>query len=40
MTEAMTYWVSEFDVDGYRCDVAGYVPLDFWNNVRRILGLL
>ena len=29
MTEAMTYWVSEFDVDGYRCDVAGYVPLDF-----------
>ena len=37
MTEAMTYWVSEFDVDGYRCDVAGYVPLDFWNNVRKEL---
>ena len=27
----------EFDVDGYRCDVAGFVPLDFWENVRREL---
>lgn len=37
MTEAMTYWVREFDIDGYRCDVAGFVPVDFWNNVRREL---
>ena len=37
MTEAMTYWVREADVDGYRCDVAGFVPLDFWDNVRREL---
>jgi len=29
--------VREFDVDGYRCDVAGYVPLDFWNNARKAL---
>lgn len=34
MTDAMTYWVREADVDGYRCDVAGYVPTDFWDNVR------
>ena len=34
MAEAMKYWVSETDIDGYRCDVAGFVPLDFWNRVR------
>jgi glycosidase len=27
------YWVEEFDIDGYRCDVAGLVPLDFWQAV-------
>lgn len=37
MTEAMTYWVREVDIDGYRCDVAGFVPTDFWNQVRREL---
>lgn len=34
MTGAMTYWVREVDVDGFRCDVAGFVPTDFWENVR------
>lgn len=37
MTEAMKYWVREVDVDGYRCDVAGFVPVDFWNTVRKEL---
>ena len=37
MTEALAYWVREFDVDGFRCDVAGMVPVDFWNNTRREL---
>jgi glycosidase len=34
MTRAMKYWVTEAGVDGFRCDVAGYVPLDFWENAR------
>ena len=34
MTDALKYWVKEFDIDGYRCDVAGMVPIEFWNNVR------
>ena len=37
MTEAMAYWVREVGVDGYRCDVAGFVPVDFWNNLRKEL---
>ncbi len=31
MIDAMAYWVREFDIDGFRCDVASYVPTDFWN---------
>ena len=31
---AMEYWVREFGVDGYRADVAGYIPLDFWETMR------
>jgi alpha-amylase len=34
MIEAMQYWVRETDIDGYRCDVAGFVPTDFWAELR------
>ncbi|MGD2035788.1 MAG: alpha-amylase family glycosyl hydrolase, partial [Bacteroidales bacterium] len=34
MKKVFRYWVAEYDVDGYRCDVAGGVPCDFWNEVR------
>lgn len=30
MITDMMYWVSEENVDGFRCDVAGSVPTDFW----------
>jgi glycosidase len=34
MATAMKYWVEDFGVDGFRCDVAGYIPVDFWEDVR------
>lgn len=37
MLKSMTYWVKEFDVDGFRCDYAGGVPLEFWETARKKL---
>lgn len=34
MTEAMKFWVKNTGIDGFRCDVAGFIPVDFWDNVR------
>jgi cyclomaltodextrinase len=34
MIDAMKYWVTDYDVDGFRCDVAAMVPTDFWNQAR------
>ena len=34
MTEMLKYWIREFDLDGFRCDVAGEVPTDFWEHAR------
>ena len=30
MIADMSYWITKEGVDGFRCDVAGSVPLDFW----------
>ena len=30
----MLYFVEKFDIDGYRCDVGGSIPLDFWEEGR------
>lgn len=37
MTEAMKSWVEKYDIDGFRCDIASFVPIDFWENVRKEL---
>ena len=34
MIDAMRYWVTEADIDGYRCDLAFWVELDFWLEAR------
>jgi cyclomaltodextrinase len=40
MTEMLKHWVREFDLDGFRCDVAGEVPTDFWEQSRAELDKL
>jgi len=40
ISAAMKYWIQEADIDGYRCDVAGFVPTDFWNTLRKELDAL
>lgn len=30
MISQMKFWITESDIDGFRCDVAGEVPDDFW----------
>ncbi len=30
MIEAMKYWVTYTEIDGFRCDAADMVPVDFW----------
>ncbi|HXQ68936.1 MAG TPA: alpha-amylase family glycosyl hydrolase, partial [Pyrinomonadaceae bacterium] len=34
MIDMLKYWIREFDLDGFRCDVAGEVPTDFWERAR------
>lgn len=34
MINAMEYWIEQFNIDGFRCDMAMLVPLDFWLEAR------
>jgi glycosidase len=34
MIDMLKYWIREFDLDGFRCDVAEEVPTDFWEAAR------
>ena len=35
MIGAMQWWLDSTGIDGFRCDVAGFVPYDFWRDMRR-----
>jgi len=37
MIEVMRFWIERCDVDGFRCDMAMLVPLDFWRDARLTL---
>ncbi len=34
MIDAMKFWVKECDIDGFRCDLASWVEVDFWQEAR------
>ena len=34
MIDAMKYWVKETNIDGFRCDLASWVEVDFWQQAR------
>ena len=37
MIGMLKYWMREFDLDGFRCDVAHMMPVDFWEQAREEL---
>jgi len=37
MIDVMRFWIAQADVDGFRCDMAMLVPLDFWKEARTAL---
>ena len=34
MVGSMKFWLTNFDIDGFTCDMAGLVPTDFWEDAR------
>ena len=34
ITAMLVSWMRDYDLDGFRCDVAGFVPTDFWDQAR------
>src|SRR5215213_6336096 len=34
MIEMLKSWIRDYALDGFRCDVAGFVPTDFWEQAR------
>lgn len=40
MINAMKFWVKDIGIDGFRCDVAAEVSVDFWNEARKELDVI
>ena len=34
MIDAMKFWIEETNIDGFRCDLASWVTVDFWKEAR------
>ena len=34
MIDVLKFWLREYELDGFRCDVAGMIPTDFWERAR------
>ncbi len=39
MIQCMKFWVDNCDIDGFRCDMAMLVPLEFWKKARTVLDM-
>jgi glycosidase len=37
MIDAMSYWVYNANIDGFRCDYADFVPQNFWSDANTVL---
>jgi len=38
MIDAMKFWIEETNIDGFRCDLASWVTVDFWKEARPEVG--
>jgi glycosidase len=40
MITAMRFWIDNCDIDGFRCDLAFWVPVEFWSEAKSALNAL
>ena len=37
MVNDMKFWINKTDIDGFRCDYPGHIPMAFWDSARSVL---
>src|SRR5690606_17506150 len=35
MIACMMHWIEKYDIDGFRCDLASWVRVDFWKEAKQ-----